>query len=164
MTTFACGSPSAPAAPVVDTSAPAPSQAPPSQAPTEKAAGPAPTALAAEGGACASKCTGRVGQALVEALQKRAIQSHRCYDAALAKDKTVRGRVKVHAKIAADGHFCEVTADSDDKAMAQVASCVAASYRDSAIAAASLPPPDDGCAVVDAPINFVPRADTAPAP
>jgi hypothetical protein len=110
---------------------------------------------------CGGKCPGRVGPALVDAIAKRAKQAHRCYDNALATDRTLRGKVTVRMMIGADGRVCEVNAESDNKAMGAVASCVAGFYR---TGDAQFPPPDNGCAVVNAPINFIPRADDAGAP
>ena len=112
---------------------------------------------------CAGRCAGHAGQALVEALGYRAKQAHRCYDNALAIDKTVRGRVIVQAKIGADGRVCAVSAKSDVAAMSDVATCVAEFYRGKTLGP-SFPPPDDGCIEVAQPINFVPRVDDAGTP
>lgn len=113
-----------------------------------------------DSGACGGVCAGHVGPALVVALQKRAQRSRRCYEVALASDKTLRGRVNVRMIVGRDGSLCQVSAEADEKAMATVASCVADSYR----ATERLPAPEGGCAQLNGPIMFVPRADDAGAP
>ncbi len=111
-----------------------------------------------DAGVCGGRCTGRAGSALVEALSFRARQAHRCYDNALAQDKSIRGKVIVRVRLGADGRVCDVNAQSEDAAMADVATCVAGFYRANT-AARSFPPPDDGCIDVAVPINFVPRGE-----
>jgi len=152
-TVLACGAPeaarsSAPTA-TVEQVAPAP--------PLTEVARPEPARAAS---ACAAKCSGRVVPALVEAIAVRAKQAHRCYDKALATDKTLRGKVTVHITIGTDGHVCEVAAESDG-AMQPVAACVAAFYR---ATERGFPPPEDGCVELNAPLNFLPRPDDAGAP
>ncbi|HSO36401.1 MAG TPA: AgmX/PglI C-terminal domain-containing protein, partial [Labilithrix sp.] len=135
--------------------------APPPTANVEAVAAPPPQAIVAASsarapapapGACGGLCPGHVGSALVEAIGKRARQARRCYESALATDKTLRGRVALRITIGADGRICEATADVDNKAMEGVATCVAALYRAPDV---RLPPPDDGCAIVNAPISFI---------
>jgi hypothetical protein len=150
---FACGSPEASHATIP--TATIGSVAPP---PPPDASAPEPVA-----GACGGRCSGRVGPALVDALGVRVKQAHRCYDNALAIDKTVRGKVSVRMKIGADGRVCDVTARSDNTSMVDVAKCVAAFYRANT-GQLSFPLPDNGCVDVDLPINFVPRPDDAGAP
>ena len=131
--------------------------------PIAPAAAPEPLAASAPVSACTGPCPGRVGPELVDAIAKRAKQAHRCYDTALAGDKTLRGRVTVRMTIGADGRVCQASADSDNKAMEAVASCVAGTYRANT-GDLRFPPPDNGCVVVNAPINFIPRADDAGSP
>ena len=113
-------------------------------------------------GACKGACEGRPGNELVEALSRRAKQARRCYENALATDKTLRGRVRVHMVVGADGRICSARADSD-KGMEAVASCAAAYFR-SVAGDPPFPPPDGGCADITLPINFVPRTDDAGTP
>lgn len=153
----ACGASTAPDAPTVPV---ATASTPPAAPPPAATVSPAPAAQAAD--PCAGKCTGHVGPALIEAIALRAKQAHRCYDTGLATDRTLRGRVSVHMTIGADGRVCDVRGDSD-KPMEAVASCVANFYRSSA-ADARLPAPEGGCAVVNAPINFIPRDDAGAPP
>ena len=108
------------------------------------------------GGPCPGSCPGHVGPALGDAIAKRAKQAHRCYDNDLAGDKTLRGRVTVRMTIGADGRVCQASAESDSKPMEAVASCVAGMYRANT-GDLHFRSPDDGCAIVNAPINFVPR-------
>jgi hypothetical protein len=150
----AAGSPSTPALSVNIGSAAPPSA--PAPASSAKATAPAPSA-------CAGKCTGHVGNALLEEIAKRAKTSHRCYDNALASDKTVRGKVTVRFTVGVDGSVCDVSAESDNTAMDAVASCVAALYRKNT-GDLRFPAPDDGCVTVKLPVNFVPRPDDAGAP
>ena len=151
-----CGAPSEAARPAPPATATIGSvAAPPPQA--IAAAPSAPPAIAAPppGTGC-SQCTGHVGSALVDALAKRAKQARRCYESALASDAALRGRVLLRITIGDDGKVCEATGTSDTKAMEGVATCVAALFRSTE---PTLPPPEGGCAVVNAPINFVPKPD-----
>ena len=154
----AAGSPSTPALTASIGSAPPP----PAPAPASSTAATAPAAAPGPA-ACGGKCSGKAGNALVEAIAKRAKTAHRCYDNALASDKTVRGKVNVRLTIGVDGGVCEVSAASDNKAMDAVASCVAALYRKNT-GDLRFPAPDDGCVAVNLPVNFVPRPDDAGAP
>lgn len=92
----------------------------------------------------------------MDAIGKRAKQARRCYESALASDATLRGRVLLRITIGNDGRVCEATGTSETKAMEGVATCVAALFRSTET---TLPPPEGGCAVVNAPINFVPTPD-----
>jgi hypothetical protein len=155
-----CGGPTAagsPSTPVPTASVGPVAPPPPSPPPPAAPATPAPAAPVAPA-TCAAKCSGHVGNALVSAIGKRAKEAHRCYDKALAADKSVRGKVTIRLMIAADGGVCEVTADADNPGMDAVASCVAALYRTNT-GEQRFPPPEDGCASVNAPLSFVPRAD-----
>lgn len=150
----ACGAPSEPAKPAPPATATVGSvtaPAPPAPVPPSASA---PPAVAA--GPCGGQCPGHVGNALVDAIGKRAKQARRCYESALATDAALRGRVQIRITIGSDGKVCEATASSDTKPMEPVATCVAALFRS---AETALPPPEGGCAVVNAPINFVPTPD-----
>lgn len=107
--------------------------------------------------ACGAPCRGQAGAALVTALQKRAANSRRCYERALASDKTLRGRVTAHVTVGADGSLCEVSAETEERDLASVASCVANQFR----TPEHLPAPEGGCAAINVPIRFVPRSEDA---
>ena len=159
---FACGAPTAadaPSAPVMTASVAPATPA----APATAAAPPPHAALAAAADPCGGTCPGHVGPALVEAIATRAKQAHRCYDNALAADRTLRGRVTVRMTIGSDGRVCDVRADSDKPPMEAVAGCVAGFYRKNT-GDERFPAPEGGCAIVNAPLVFVPRADDAGAP
>lgn len=156
---FACGGPTeavGPTPPATTARVASATPPPPVDAPAPPETPPAPPP-------CGGKCPGHVGPALVDAIAKRAKQAHRCYDKALATDSTLRGKVTVRMMIGADGRVCEVSADSETKAMDSVASCVAGFYRTTS-GDAQFPPPENGCVLVNAPVNFIPRGADAGGP
>ncbi len=104
------------------------------------------------GPVCSAACTGSTTPELETALAFRAKQAHRCYDNALAQDSTLKGKVGITLRIAANGGVCSSTVSSDELSTPTVANCVAGFFR-----GASFPVPRGGCVEVNVPVNFVPR-------
>lgn len=148
---------------------PTPSVAPPPSAteipssklnavpPPPPVASSAPTASAPKGpavagggmGGCDAKCTGQASGDLASALQVRASMARRCYQAALANDSTLKGRVVVSVKIAPNGSVCSAgVAQSDIPA---ISGCVANVFR-----GGNFPAPHGGCVEQGVPMMFTP--------
>ncbi len=103
--------------------------------------------------ACAAaKCSGASTSELETALAFRAKQAHRCYDAALANDSTLKGRVGISVRVASTGQVCSATVASNEMGSPSVAACVANMFRQSG----HFPAPTGGCVDATVPISFVP--------
>jgi hypothetical protein len=113
-----------------------------------------PTGKPSTGSACVAgmKCTGAVSGDLESALAFRAKQAHSCYDQALANDATLKGRVAISVRIAANGQVCSAGVASNDMGSPGVAQCVANKFRQSSY----FPAPRGGCVDANVPITFVP--------
>lgn len=130
----------------------------PPPAPVEDAAPttgkkPVATQTASSFGCDAKVCTGSSSPELETALQFRAQQSRRhCYDAALAQDPTLRGKVTIAVRVGSNGQVCSAGVASNEMSSPVVANCAAATFR-----GVSFPAPKGGCVDVNIPANFVPR-------
>ncbi len=114
-----------------------------------------PVAVATGGNAqCdVKKCSGSSTSDVELALSSRAKQAHRCYDAALGQDPTLRGKVSIAVRIGSGGQACSASVASNELTSAPtVATCVAGYFRGQ-----NFPAPRSGCIDVNIPINFVPR-------
>ena len=101
----------------------------------------------------ARTCGGSITQDLEGSLSFRAKQAHRCYDAALAQDSTLAGKVVIRVRIAANGTICSSTVASNDLSNAGVAQCVANTFRSGN---SKFPAPRGGCIDTSIPISFKP--------
>jgi hypothetical protein len=99
-----------------------------------------------------TRCSGKVTDELETALGFRGKQAHRCYDQALAQDQTLKGRVGIRVRVAANGRVCSANVTSNDMGTPAVANCVAGTFARTG----SVPAPKNGCVDVELPINFVP--------
>lgn len=101
----------------------------------------------------AKKCGGSSTPEVETVLSFRAKQAHPCYDNALARDPTLRGKVSIAVRIGSNGQACSASVASNEMASApSVANCVAGHFRGQ-----PFPSPKGGCIDVNIPINFVPR-------
>jgi hypothetical protein len=96
------------------------------------------------------KCGGSVGDDLSRALAFRGQQARRCYNAALAQDATLKGKVTIAVRVGTNGQVCSSSVATNEL-NAQVGSCAANAFR-----GANLPAPKGGCADVNVPLSFVP--------
>ena len=126
--------------------------------PPEEDSGPATAAVKPTTGGgtfdpCGAKtCSGTAPGELESALAFRAKQAHRCYDQALAQDTTLKGRIGISVRLAANGQVCKADIASNEMGSPQVATCVANMFRQSG----HFPAPKGGCADITVPISFVP--------
>src|SRR5262249_42941396 len=65
-------------------------------------------------GGCDAKCSGSAPGDLAGALQTRASMARRCYQAALANDSSLKGRVTVAVKISPNGSVCSAAVAQSD--------------------------------------------------
>lgn len=100
----------------------------------------------------AAKCSGAATPELEGALAFRAKQAHRCYDAALAQDPTLKGRISVSVRVAGNGQVCSANVGMNELSGSTVAQCVANMFRQSG----HFPTPTGGCVDATVPISFVP--------
>ena len=122
--------------------------------PAVEDSGPSTTkSTASAGNPCDVKsCNGTTTSELESALAFRAKQAHRCYDAALANDSTLQGRVQLQLRVASNGNVCGADVISNDMGTTTVATCVQNWFR----AAGHFPAPRGGCVDAKVPISFVP--------
>ena len=97
-------------------------------------------------------CTGTTTPELENAIAFRAKQARRCYDAALAQDSELHGRVGVRLRVASNGTVCGADVTSNDMGSDSVARCAAQTFR----TARSLPAPKGNCVDLNVPLSFVP--------
>jgi hypothetical protein len=129
---------------------------PPPPPPEEPPPDSGPTKVTTGGGTfdpCGMKtCSGQNTPDLEAGLAFRAKQAHRCYDMALAQDATLKGKIGITVRVAANGQVCRADVASNDMGSPSVAQCVANMFRQSAHFA----PPKGGCIDATIPISFVP--------
>jgi outer membrane biosynthesis protein TonB len=130
---------------------------PPPPPPEEKPeAGPAgPRVVYAPSGGCESKCNEKYSTPeLAQALAVRQSQARRCYNQALARDPSLKGRVSIGVRIGPAGNVCSVGVESNDMGTPAVANCAANIFRN-----ASYPAPKGGCVDANIPLKFVPQGE-----
>jgi hypothetical protein len=121
--------------------------------PPEPDAGPPKRVITTVSGGCDNKgCGGSSTPELENALAFRAKQAHRCYDQALTVDNTLKGKVQIAVRVAANGNVCSASVASNDMGTPSVAQCVAGYFR----ATGHFPAPKGGCVDANVPISFVP--------
>jgi hypothetical protein len=85
--------------------------------------------------------------------------THRCYDQALAQNPKLRGSIRLHVTVGAEGRVCSSSVAADTTGDALLAGCVSGFFR-----VALFSRPVNGCADVTIPITFAGMADAgAPA-
>lgn len=114
-----------------------------------------PAALSAsvESG-CLTDCQGATTPALVTALQARARDAQRCYDAALKRDPATAGRIVIGLQITGDGAVCATRIVDRQIGDAELGECIREIFL-----GLKLPHPDGGCIDVALPLRFVSQAD-----
>jgi len=106
----------------------------------------------APGGGCDGKCSQAYASAeLGQALQVRANQARRCYNAALAQDPSIKGHVSIAVRVGPGGNVCSASVASNDMGSPGVANCAANMFR-----SGSYPAPHGGCIDANVPLSFVP--------
>lgn len=106
----------------------------------------------APGGGCEGKCSQAYASAeLGQALQVRANQARRCYNAALAQDPSIKGHVSIAVRVGPGGNVCSASVASNDMGSPSVANCAANMFR-----SGSYPAPHGGCVDANVPLSFVP--------
>jgi len=106
----------------------------------------------APGGGCEGKCSQAYASAeLGQALQVRANQARRCYNAALAQDPSIKGHVSIAVRVGPGGNVCSASVASNDMGSPGVANCAANMFR-----SGSYPAPHGGCVDANVPLSFVP--------
>jgi hypothetical protein len=99
----------------------------------------------------AKSCSGQGSSEMEGQLAFRVRQARRCYNAALAQDNTLKGKLSVRVRVGVNGSVCSANVTSDEIGNAGLANCVANTFR-----GASFPAPRGGCVDVNVPVNFVP--------
>lgn len=101
--------------------------------------------------ACAPKaCTGQLTEDLANALGAKCRIARRCYEAELANNPDLKGRISLKVRVGHDGSMCSAKVDSDEMGNARLAACVAGQFRGSVPA-----PAGHGCIETVVPCNFV---------
>lgn len=125
---------------------------PPDPIPSADAAPPPKqnTTFVASNGCEAKSCSGKSNADLDAALGARARASRRCYNQALAADNSLTGKMSISVRIGSNGAVCSANISSNELGSAQVANCVANTFR-----SAGFPSPTGGCVEATVPMNFV---------
>jgi hypothetical protein len=130
---------------------------PPPPPPEEKPeAGPTgPRVIYVQSGGCDGKCDQKYSTPeLQQALAVRQSQARRCYNQALARDPSLKGRVSLDVRVGPAGNVCSVNVGSNDMGTAAVANCAANIFR-----VASYPAPKGGCVQANVGFHFVPQGE-----
>jgi hypothetical protein len=99
---------------------------------------------------CEAECRGSVGDGLVRALQRDLPPpAQRCYEAALKRDPSITGSMRLSLQIDAAGRVCALGAKTSIQDV-ELARCI-----DRAVRALRFPAPDGGCADVEVPLRLV---------
>ncbi len=155
--------PPLPSASVAQTAEPPPNpkleDIPPPPPPEEKpSASPAtgPHVAYVPTGGCDGRCSEKFSTPeLGQALAVRQSQARRCYNQALARDPSLKGRVSLAVRIGPSGNVCSVGVESNDMGTPAVAQCAANIFRN-----ASYPAPKGGCVDANVPLKFVPQGES----
>ncbi|MEJ7729571.1 MAG: AgmX/PglI C-terminal domain-containing protein [Polyangiaceae bacterium] len=129
----------------------------PAQKP-QPAPAPAPTATLgtaitpAPSGSAARPTRGRLDPAVIQATVRSSFPRFRsCYEEALGRDPSARGRVAMRFVIAVDGHVSSAKVQENTMTDARVAECLIPWF-----AALEFPPPQGGIVTVVYPLQFSP--------
>ena len=99
-----------------------------------------------------SPCRGAVTPALERELTERALRTQACYNQALYRDRSQRGRVRVSIRVADDGAVCSYKVTSDEMADPDLELCVLGILTQQPLLGA-----EHGCVEVAVPLLFVSR-------
>ena len=98
----------------------------------------------------APACTGEVTEELAAALGGKCRLARRCYEAELANNPDLKGRVSFRVRVAEDGTLCSAKVEHDETGSAHLGACVESQFRGKAP-----PPGGGGCVDTVVPCNFV---------
>ena len=103
---------------------------------------------------CPESCTGSASDALQDALRSRAQQAGQCYEAALASDPTLAGRLLVTLTLSETGGACSVVVTSTTLDVPSgLARCLERHFD------SDYPPPTGGCVRAVLPLMLKSDAD-----
>jgi outer membrane biosynthesis protein TonB len=119
-----------------------------SAAPADTGAKPVGTGGGGGVGACSACGQGVPSSALSSALQSAAGSAQGCYKRAL-RNTAASGRITVAVSVGATGQVCSASIANDTLGSPEISSCVLSRFQGK-----SFPRPEQGCVVVNIPINF----------
>ena len=143
-----------PAEPMMEAPPPPPPPPPPPTATESASAAPADTAKPAVVGtggglgACSQCGQGVPSSALSSALQGAAGSAQGCYKRAL-RTTAAAGRITVAVSVGSTGQVCSASIANDTLGSPEISNCVLSRFQGK-----SFPKPEQGCVVVNIPINF----------
>jgi outer membrane biosynthesis protein TonB len=143
-----------PAEPMLEAPPPPPPPPPPPTATESASAAPADTAKPAVVGtggglgACSQCGQGVPSSALSSALQSAAGSAQGCYKRAL-RTTAASGRITVAVSVGSTGQVCSASIANDTLGSSEISNCVLSRFQGK-----SFPKPEQGCVVVNIPINF----------
>ncbi len=128
-----------------------PASPPPPARPTPSAhpAAPPVERTASTDSRCQHDCQGSVDPILAAALRQRARAAKRCYEDALKKDPSLRGKVVLGLQLSDDGSVCESHIVSDSLQNPDALTCI-----QNLFLGARFPAPVGGCVNVALPLVF----------
>lgn len=101
------------------------------------------------GGGVCSKCgEGKSSSALNAAIQSLAGSAQGCYNRAL-RTSAASGTMTVAVQVGSTGQVCSASIVNDSVGSQEISTCVLGRFQGK-----QLPPPEEGCVVVNAPIHF----------
>ncbi len=119
-------------------------------APSARPAEPPPANLTATTGfGCEHDCQGSVDAALSAALRERALAARRCYETALKRDASLRGKVVLGLQLSDDGSVCASRIVQDTLKNPDAVGCI-----QNLFLGARFPAPGGGCVNVALPLVF----------
>jgi TonB family protein len=136
--------------PVMNTPAPPP---PPKEEDLVEDAGPADAGpkkvgTGGGGGSCAKCGEGKPSAALNSAVRNAAGAAQGCYRRAL-RQSAAAGSMTVSVQVGSAGNVCGASIVNDSVGSPEISNCVLSRFRGS-----NFPPPEQGCVIVNVPINF----------
>jgi hypothetical protein len=154
--------PTAKAPPPEQTQTPIKGPAPPPPPPIEETTEPSASASSAPvgtgkgpvgagsggGGVCSNCGKGKTSSALNAAIRGLQQSAQGCYNRAL-RTSAASGDITVAVQVGSSGQVCSASITNDTVGSNEISSCVLGRFQ-----GASLPPPEEGCVIVSAPIHF----------
>ena len=107
-----------------------------------------PVASGGGSGVCSRCGQGKGSPALSSAIASLQRSAQGCYNRAL-RTSAASGSMTVAVTVGSNGQVCNASIVNDSVGSGEISNCVLARFQ-----GASLPPPEEGCVVVNAPINF----------
>lgn len=100
------------------------------------------------GGSCAKCGEGKISPALSSAIRNAAGAAQGCYRRAL-RQSAASGSMTVSVQVGSTGNVCGASIVNDSVGSSEISNCVLGRFRGN-----NFPPPEQGCVVVNVPINF----------